>query len=461
MSTDLANSHPVDPNLVTLAADAYVYGYPLVYDLNEVRAFSERGMGSVAAKPINEFSHATTLGGPGDKFVSINNDTVYSVAQLDLSGGALMLQVPDTGGAYYVLQFVDAWTNNFAYVGRRATGTAEQRYLLCPPEWDGPAPDDVEKIRIPTMIATIVGRFACDGPKDLDRVAALQRQLTLRPVDPVGQRFAIPTSDLPAGPTDEGGIPADIRFFDEMRLFLAAFPPGPADRAYQERFAGLGLTTTDSPYRAPDPDLSSALTQGIKEGRARIEAAVRTAPGQPSVHGWHVGLHVFDYNVDHLEIGTVDEPQWKLTDRSAAYLTRAAAARAGLWGTHAYEAAYAQIFTDADGEQLTGARTYTLRFSERPPVDGFWSVTMYDVPNYWLVDNPINRYSVGDRTPGLRYAKDGSLTIVIAHDRPNFLEAPNWLPAPAGDFRPILRMYQPRAAILDGSYQLPPIKRRS
>jgi len=171
-----------------------------------------------------------------------------------------------------------------------------------------------------------------------------------------------------------------------------------------------------------------------------------------------VGLHIFDYNLDHFGPGRIDDPRWKIADRTTSYPMRALAARAGLWGNHAYEAAYAQIFQDADGEQLTGTKRYTIRFHELPPVEAFWSLTMYDMPNYYLVANPIDRYSIGDRTPGNRYDDDGSLTVVIQHDPPDEAEQANWLPAPPTNFRPVMRMYQPGTAILGGSYRLPPIQ---
>ena len=124
-------------DLAALAAQAYVYGFPLVFDLQQVARFTRVGMGSVPPVPFNRFSHAANLAGPGDRFVSINNDTVYSIAQLDLKGGPVLLRVPDAAGRYYVLQFIDAWTNNFAYVGRRATGTGAGSFLIVPPGWPG------------------------------------------------------------------------------------------------------------------------------------------------------------------------------------------------------------------------------------------------------------------------------------------------------------------------------------
>ncbi|MFF1798546.1 DUF1214 domain-containing protein, partial [Kitasatospora sp. NPDC058263] len=152
--------------------------------------------------------------------------------------------------------------------------------------------------------------------------------------------------------------------------------------------------------------------------------------------------------------------EWRIPDRRAAYLSRAAAARAGLWGNHAYEATYAMTYDDADGRPLSGAHRYTLRLDQPPPAEAFWSVTMYGLPDYYLVANPIERYSIGDRTPGLVYAEDGSLTLRLQHDRPTDpAEEANWLPTPAGEFRPIIRLYQPKPAALDGTYRVPPIRR--
>ena len=160
--------------------EAYVYGFPLVFDLEEVERFSKSGMGSVPAAPFNTFAHATQLAGPQDTFVSINNDTVYSIAQLDVSGGPVRLRVPDAEGRYYVLQFVDAWTNNFAYVGHRATGTKAATFLLVPAGWDGAPGDGDTVIHLPTHVATIVGRWAVAGGADMPAVRELQAGLTWR-----------------------------------------------------------------------------------------------------------------------------------------------------------------------------------------------------------------------------------------------------------------------------------------
>jgi len=438
----------VSDDLAALAADAYVYGFPLVSDLQAVGGGVDTGL--IAAAPFNSFSHASKLAGPQDRFVSINNDTIYSIAQVDVSGGPVLLRVPDTAGRYYVLQFVDAWTNNFAYVGRRATGTAAGSFLLVPPGWKSDAPDGVPVIEFPTDIGTIVGRWACDGPADLDAVRVLQSGLSLEPYG-----TPAPPMGLPA----PAAVPAELAFFEQLRTWMQAFPPSEPDRAYQQRFAPLGLLDPVSPYADCPPGLAWALTAGAGAAKQKMEAALTAGGLAPVVNGWTLTFHMFDYNLDHLGPGTIDDPAWQIGDRNACYLARALAARGGLWGNNGYEAAYPMTYTDADGNQLDGHHRYVLRLDEDPPVDAFWSLTMYDLPDFYLVANPIDRYSIGDRTPGLRRGQDGSLTIVIQHEQP--ADTSNWLPAPAAPFRPLMRLYQPRAAVLNGSYKIPPITKAS
>lgn len=431
---------------------AFVYGFAPVFNLSQVERFVTTGVGANSAAPFNSFSHAPGLAGPDEEFVSINNDTIYSMAQLDLSVGPLILDVPDTADAYFVLQFVDAWTNNFAYIGKRATGTKAGRYVLVPPGWPGELPADITSVHCSTRIVSIVGRWACDGPDDVDRVRKLQDQIALTP---------LAANDPEGLPEPDPAVPEELMFWERLRLYLQAFPPAPHDVALQQAFAPLGLLETGpSPYVNVDPALAAVLVEGAAQGRAGIEAALKSGAGDSIVNGWHQTYHVFDYNDDFFEIGTIDGAEWRIPDRAKAIGLRAAAAMGGLWGNHGYEAAYSPVYTDSAGDQLTGERTYTITFAPTPPVDAFWSITMYSMPHFYLVANPIGRYSIGDRTPGLVYGADGSLTLTLSATEPTDPAArANWLPTPTGAFRPLLRMYIPHETVLDGSYEMPPVVR--
>ncbi len=442
-----------DETVTTLASQAYLYGFPLVFNLEQVQRFVTTGVGSNPAAPFNQFSHARTLAGPQDTFVTINNDTVYSMAQLDLSAGPLRLHVPDTAGRYYVLQFVDAWTDNFAYVGHRATRTGAGDFLIVPPGWAGQPPAGVTVIRSPTLVASIVGRWACAGQADLPAVHALQDAATLEPAGLSGPLGGIPGPD-PA-------VPADLAFWEKLRLWSQAFPPAPRDLPLQDRLAATGITRGGpSPYAAPEAGFAESLRQGQAAGHGELVKILQSGGSSPEVNGWRLTMHVFDYNLDFFEVGALDDPRFKLTDPKVRVVERAAAAMGGLWGNHGYEAVYIMTYRDDRGVQLTGEHVYTLRLDPPPPVAAFWSLTMYDVPHFFLVANEISRYSIGDRTPGIVYAPDGSLTITISHARPDdATAAANWLPAPAGAFRPVLRMYEPAPEVLDQAYSVPPITR--
>jgi hypothetical protein len=444
-----------DAEQVNDAAEAYVYGYPLVYDLKEVAGFVEGGGSLPIQAPYNRFAYARQLLGPETKFVSPNNDTLYIIAHCDVRQDPLVLHVPDAADRYYVLQFIDAWTNNFAYIGRRATGTAEAEYLLTDDGYEGEVPDGMTVVSAPTGVFTIGGRVQVDGQADLAAVHALQDQFTLTPLS-VDQGGAAPPP-VAGVPKPDPRVRDDLEWWERFRVALAAFPPPAADGPFLALAERFGATAGESPYVDPDPGLAEVLAAGQRAGQARIEELAKGSGNAPG--GWTSALHLFDYNLDHLGLGTIDAPEWKIPDRTKAYVTRAVAARAGLWGNHGYEAYYAFVWTDDDGRPLDGTNRYALRLERPPPVDAFWSLTMYDVPDFHLVANPIDRYSIGDRTPGLHTDADGSVTIWMQTDSPGPDRESNWLPTPAGAFRPILRMYQPQQPVLDGTYVLPPVRR--
>ncbi|KAM9861688.1 hypothetical protein ACI1US_02467 [Leucobacter sp. BZR 635] len=431
---------------------AFIFGFPLVFNLDQVGRYVETGVGANPAAPFNSFSHARALAGPADNFVSINNDTVYSMAQLDLSVGPVMLEVPDTAGRYYVLQFVDAWTNNFAYVGHRATGTEAGRFLIVPPAWGGVAPADATVIVSPTTVASIVGRWACDGEADLPAVHRLQDAASLTPLNPAATPAGIPAIDA--------AVPAEVQLLEKLRVWSQEFPPAVSDRAVLDGLAPTGITETGaSPYLAASAETIAELGGALAASQAALIDYLRTGD-VPVVNGWQLTYHFFDYNTDFFEVGTVNTPLFTSVPPEQKYQMRAAAALGGLWGNHSYEAAYASIYVDETGEQLDGANSYELRLDPMPPARAFWSLTMYSMPDFFLVENEIKRYSIGDRTPGLQHNDDGSLTIFMSATRPaDPVKLANWLPAPAGPFRPLLRMYEPSTEIIDGSYVIPAITR--
>jgi hypothetical protein len=405
--------------LSELATRAYIYGFPVVFDVDQIRRFTTRGIGERSATPFNEFSHAIRLAGPEEKFVSINNDTVYSIAQLDLSEGPVVLDVPDTGGRYLVLQFISAWTENFAYIGTRTTGSAPGRYLVVGPDDTATIEDDVAVIHCPTEIVTIAGRFAVDGEEDLPAVAELQRGLSIRQVNQ-GRPAGVPD-------VDDEGLDEELAFWERYRVYSRTYAPPHRDDAVQASFAALGLTG-DTPVCDLDGNVRTALVEGYRNGQGFIERTLATSKSE-TANGWGGTLHAFDYNVDHFEVGALDESCWKITDPDQRLVVRTAAATAGLWGCHGYE-------------------------------DAFWSLTMYDTPHFHLVANAINRYSIGDRTRGLTTDADGAVTITISATEPDdATRQANWLPAPMAKFRPMLRVYLPGDVVLDGSYALPPIRR--
>jgi hypothetical protein len=212
---------------------AFIYGYPLEYCVREIAKFPA---GTASALPgvtaFNTFGCARVLLGPETEFVSPNNDTLYLIGPCDVRDGPVRLHVPDTGGRYYVLQFVDAWTNNFACVGRRATGTTAADYLLVGQGWDGETAEGVTVIRCPTGVFVIVGRVQVDGESDLVAVRALQDQFTLTPADGGAQPAGIPDPDP--------RVPEGLAFWERLSVAVQAFPP-PAESAMLARLEPRGL----------------------------------------------------------------------------------------------------------------------------------------------------------------------------------------------------------------------------
>lgn len=368
---------------------------------------------------VNQFTHTHRKLGPDDReVVSPNNDTVYSNAWLDLSQGPVLIDSPDMGQRYWTLGLLDAWTNPFAYVGRRTTGNRRQRTLVHGPGWDGqvPAGGVSQVIAAPGDDVWLIGRLLVDdSAADLDAVRALQAELRLSRLDGSDAAMRVDTGLDARAPA----TPSAALYVDTVGAALARNPPPAGER-----------------LRWPPalPEVDAALPRVFDRLR-------RDEQPQQLGQGWALPVAV--------------RTHW-----GHDVLTRARVARNLIGALGIEEAMYPTAEVDDQGRPLDGRQAYELRFPPggAPRVDAFWSLTLYRRRDCLFVANPIGRYSIGDRTAGLQPGADGSLVIRLqAHD-PG--PGHHWLPTPADDlFYVVLRLYQPQAEHLDGHYRYPPLTR--
>ncbi|MDN5384092.1 MULTISPECIES: DUF1254 domain-containing protein [Streptomyces] len=428
------------------AVDAYVYGYPLVLmqATKQLSTNVTRPDPTTVQAPVNQFAKAESIPGPeSTTVVSPNVDTLYTSAWLDLKDEPVVLHLPDTRGRYYLMPILDAWTNVIASPGKRTTGTGAGDFAITGPDWHGTLPAGVKQIKSPTNTAWILGRTQLNGPSDLPAVRDLVAQYTLKPLSAHGRPY-----DPPAGRVDPA-VPAmsppdrvnrmDAQaFFSRLASAMADNPPSPADAPMVATLARLGISPGE-PFDidAKGPATAQALRQAVSAGRQRIQQAVSTIG--KDVNGWRVALDLGRYGTD--------------------YLRRAATAWQGLGANLPQDAVYPLVLTDSEGRQLNGAHRYTIRFApgSTPPANAFWSVTLYDQKGF-LVPNSLDRYAIGHAVKP-KADKDGSVVIHVRHDPPPPDQQSNWLPAPAGPFNMILRMYWPRQSVLDGTWSPPPVTR--
>ena len=401
------------------AVAAYVYGLAPVSVSETTQRFPENQLVSIAA-----------LTNPTVRTVVLPNvDTTYTVGRLQLSGGPRVLDVPDTAGRYYVIQLLDAYSNTFAYVGRRTTGTKPGSYAVVPPGWKGSLPSGVKRIQSPTNLVWVLGRTLVQDAADMPAVAALMRGYRFTGLDAWTQGQPQNPLVLPGFPTlAPVKLPSGSAFFTKFDAVLASDPPPKRDACALRAFARAGGPTLGAAVRAGKRIVAKA------EQRANRYGAKRN-------NGWLLpGPYIGAYGRN--------------------YLGRAVIATAALGANTRPETVYPLAVDDVDGRKLTGRRRYRIRFprGQLPPANAFWSLTLYGKDRY-LVDNPIDRYAIGDRTKGLRRSKDGSLTIYVQHRRPSGAAAANWLPAPVGTFRLALRIYEPRRSVLTGRWKPPPVRR--
>lgn len=435
---------PHTDTLQALAEEAVVYAYPL-YEMCRMRAATSPQRTNAAGEAprpqrwCNVFTHARQLLRAGkSRVVTPNNDTLYTNAWLDLGDGPLVIDVPDTAGRYYVLGLLDFFTNPFAHLGQRLTGTAARSFVVTPPGWRSPLPAAFDapgaRIEAPTRWLWIIGRLLVDGPQDVPAVNALQDGFLVRTLaDWQAGRASAPRAFDPAC-DPKAPLTAD-HFAAQVNAALRDNVPPVGDAARLARYAALGIGPGAG---ALDDGQRAALQAALDTVLPRLREA---QSGRTTASGWvQMPLVEGSFGEDHL--------------------ARALVALKYIGMLESREATYPMAWHDVAGEALTGQRRYTLRFAPgaMPPVEAFWSLTMYDTRDYMLVDNPIDRYAIGDRTPGLRRDADGGLTLHIQHARPEGEAAQaNWLPAPEGDFYLCLRAYVPRAELLDGHYLLPPL----
>jgi hypothetical protein len=427
-----------------IAREATVYGFPLVDNYRVLHAYFVDRDDPEFKAPWNQLHHVTRVYTPDDKAIQTpNSDTPYSQLGADLRREPLVLSVPAVErDRYYSLQFIDLYTHNFAYVGSRATGNAAGQFLLAGPDWQGEAPAGIRQvIRSETQLAFVLYRTQLKGPDDLDNVKRVQAGFRVQPLSAyLGQPAPPPAPAIefvqPLGPEESR---TSLGFFDTLNVVLQFAPVHPSETALRERFARIGIRPGE-PF-APPPDLRPALAAGMADAwqalatfkAEQIDTGKRTA-----ADGF--GTREFLGN---------------------DYLTRMASAAYGIYGNSREEALYPAYFTDADGQPLDASRhRYRLRFAPDalPPVNAFWSLTMYELPASLLVANPLDRYLINSSMlPDLRRDPDGGITLYLQHDTPGADKEANWLPAPAGPFWTTLRLYWPRPEALDGRWQQPPL----
>jgi hypothetical protein len=427
-----------------IGMQAYIWGYPLV-EMYRFRDASTNGPDPAGVNaPINQFGHARRLVDDKLKLAHYpNSDTLYSIAWLDLSAQPQVLNIPDTKGRYYVVPLASAYNEIFASLGVRTRGYGERRYVIVGPNWKGDLPAGLEEIRAPTNLAWLLNRTLIDGPGELDAVHAVQDGYTLQSLsDFKGGKPVAPPAGFPAGTKPAGAIgpmPDGLSFFERLNQILQTEAVPDSDRGLLNIFSLIGIGPgADFAKKSADPAIHSGLLRAAASTERLLKE--RAARLGTRVNGWQVMLEAGRYH---------------------DYLSRAALAWMGGAGANLPEdSLYPMAFADADGKPLDGRNRYELHFDkgQTPPVDGFWSLSMYGVDQN-LVSNPINRFAIGDRTKGLKYGEDGSLTIYIQAERPPEAQASNWLPAPADRFVLAMRAYSPKPPILDLSYQWPPVRK--
>ncbi|RFU49252.1 DUF1254 domain-containing protein [Paraburkholderia sp. DHOC27] len=420
-----------------IAKDAFIYAYPMLFNY---KTMYEQAVDPNSVRYVGGFgklrNYSQPFGPENKDIVTPNNDTPYSWGWLDLRREPWVLSVPVVPRQrYFVFQCVDLFTYNFAYVGSRTTGNEGGHYLFVGPHWHGETPKGIDKVfRSETELILTLGRTALNGPSDVKDVQAIQKQYHLAPLSAFEHTQApppVPKIDFPKWDATKA---TSIDFIVYLNFLLQfAQPTAPSEADLMQRFAKIGIAP-GKPFdpSALPPEMRQAIEAGVADGKAALADTQKHTTSSYDLFGTRENLH--------------DD-----------YMKRAVAAAMGIYGNTKEEAVYVGTRLNADHAQLLGSQPYVIHFDKQdlPPAKFFWSMTMYNLPARQLVANPINRYSIGDRTKGLQYNADGSLDIYVQHQPPAADKESNWLPAPEGPYNVIARIYGPGPSVFDGAWKFP------
>jgi hypothetical protein len=441
-----AETAPTEQELHAIGVQAYLYLYPLVtVDLTRLQLTNVAHPEGIHA-PMNTFINLGEFPSADVRVVVRPNfDTLYSTAFLDLTKGPVIVSAPDTGGRYYLLPMLDMWTDVFASPGWRTTGTQADNFLVAPSGWNGAVPSGTTRISAPTPYVWIIGRTKTDGPQDYDAVHKIQAGFKITPlpqwgkapVPPIGT--VDPNVDMKTPPKSQvDAMPAD-RFFSYAAELLKVNPPHITDQPIIAQLKKIGIEPGNSfDMNEADPAIRRALATVPDDAKQLMAWKMPTMARL--VNGWSM-------NTDTMGV------------YGNYYLKRAIVAQYGLGANLPEDAIYPVNLADESGKPLDGANKYTLHFepADIPPVNAFWSVTLYDAEGFQIA-NPLNRFNLSSWMP-LKYNGDGSLDLYFQNQTPGADKEANWLPAPNGAFNLLMRLYAPKSEALTGKWNPPPVSR--
>ncbi len=431
-----------------VAKEAYVYGFPLVDGYRVLHSYFVDTASPDYKGPWNELISVARVYTPEDRAVQTpNSDTPYSFLGADLRSEPLVLTIPAIDkGRYYSLQFIDLYTYNFAYVGTRATGNDGGVFMLAGPGWQGETPPGITAvIRSETELALVIYRTQLFDRHDIDEVKDIQVRYKVQPLSRfLGETPPERAPDIEfMPPLSNTAERKSLEFFSVLNWILQFCPRNPSEDPLMVRFARIGVGAGKTfDVATLEPGTRTAMEAGMADAWAACDSVQGLVGAGKVASGDCFGTRAF------------------LGDN---YLYRMTAAVMGIYGNSKQEAMYPVYLTDSGGQPLdAAAASYTLTFAkgQLPPVDAFWSITMYDATTKLLVANPLERYLISSSmVKSLKKAKDGSITIYLQYASPGPGRQANWLPAPNGPFFVVLRLYQPQQPALDGKWKQPPLER--